>query len=252
MKKLIAGNWKMNLGADEVKQLCYDLQMKMTADLSEYADFLICPSYLYVGACVKQLHGSAISVGVQDCSAQDNGAHTGDVSASMAKDIGASHVILGHSERRADHGETDDMVQAKAVKVHEQDLIAVICVGETEAEREAGKEKDVVKAQVLGSLPDTATSGNTVIAYEPVWAIGTGKTASAEDAGDMHVFIRSILAEKFDDPQTVHILYGGSMKPANAADLLAMPNIDGGLVGGASLKADSFLGIAQSAIDAGV
>lgn len=243
MKKLIAGNWKMNLNRAEANKLINALKNADTASV----DYLVCPPFVYLDDVVKTLSGTNIAVGAQDCAAQDNGAHTGDISAAMLADIGVTHVILGHSERRTDHKESDDLVKQKAIKAHETGLTAIICVGETETQRDNGDEQSVVKQQLLNSLPATATSANTVIAYEPVWAIGTGKTAQATDVKEMHGFIREILAQRFDDPQNVRILYGGSMKPENAGELLATPNVDGGLIGGASLSADSFTAIGNAA-----
>lgn len=240
MKKLIAGNWKMNMTLDTAIALAKDI----TAQAGQaQADYLICPPFIYLDRIAAIVEGSAVNLGAQDCSFNDNGAHTGDISAAMIKDIGATYVILGHSERRTDHGETDDIVHQKAARAHEHELTTIICVGETNEQREQGVEQDVVAAQLKGALPSSVTSTNTVIAYEPVWAIGTGKTATPEDAGSMHSFIREQLGAQFDDPENVRILYGGSMKPENATALLSMPNIDGGLIGGASLKAKSFVRI---------
>ena len=184
---------------------------------------------------------AVISVGGQDCSAETAGAYTGDISAPMLADAGASYVILGHSERRQGHGETDAMVAAKATAAHAAGLVAIICVGETEAEREAGKQLDVVAAQVKGSLPPGAKPENTVIAYEPIWAIGTGKTATAEDVRAMHAHLRALAGEG------MRLLYGGSVKPANAGEILHTDNVDGVLVGGASLVAADFVAIARAA-----
>ncbi len=214
----------------------------------ERCEFVVCPSMLHIGAVRHAtITNDYVAFGAQDCSAEGGGAHTGDISAEMIKDAKCSHVILGHSERRQDHGETDALIAAKATKAHEHDLTTIICVGETDAQRGAGEEKTVVEAQLKGSIPSSATAENTVIAYEPVWAIGTGKTASAEDVADMHAFIREKLQDSLANPENVRILYGGSMKPENAEDLLATPNVDGGLIGGASLRAEDFLAIALKA-----
>jgi triosephosphate isomerase len=245
MKKLIAGNWKMNLNKAEIKTLLGDIKAQLKD--SENTDYLVCPPYVYLDMVVQGLQGTPIAVGAQDCTLNDNGAYTGDISAAMLKDIGAQFVILGHSERRTHHKENSALISKKAQKAHALDLISIICVGETLAQRETGQEQETVKQQLLDSLPNTATSHNTIIAYEPVWAIGTGKTASPEDVQAMHGFIRTTLAQHFDGPQNVHILYGGSMKPENAKALLATPNVDGGLIGGASLKADHFLAIGNAA-----
>ncbi len=245
MKKLIAGNWKMNLNRQESVNLAEDLRSGLPK--SPAAEYVVCPPHVYLHEVIKALEGSALAVGAQDCSAFDDGAYTGEVSAGMLKDIGCKYVILGHSERRQYHSETDELVAQKAAKAHEQGLITIICVGETGGEREKGQEQEVVGRQLRNSLPDCATYKNTVIAYEPVWAIGTGKTAAPQDAGTMHSFIRQRLQAEADGGDLFRILYGGSMKPENAADLLSTANIDGGLIGGASLKADQFIAIAKSA-----
>jgi triosephosphate isomerase (TIM) len=245
MKKLIAGNWKMNLNAREAVSLAEDLRSGLPK--SHAAEYLVCPPHVYLAEVGKAVEGSGIALGAQDCSAHAEGAYTGEISPEMLKDIGCTYVILGHSERRQHHKETDAQVAAKAAKAHEFGLIAIICVGETLEEREKGQEKDVVAKQLKGSLPQSATYKNTVIAYEPVWAIGTGKTATPVDAGAMHDFIRQKLQNEADSADLFRILYGGSMKPENAADLLATANIDGGLIGGASLRADQFIAIAESA-----
>jgi triosephosphate isomerase (TIM) len=242
MKKLIAGNWKMNLDLAGAAALAGDISGHPDYPATSKAcDLLICPPFPYLGR-LNLVPG--LSLGAQDCAAEDNGAYTGDVSARMLKDLGCAYVILGHSERRQHHGETDAHVAAKAAKAHEHGLIAIICIGETWEEREKGQAQDVVGRHLRDSLPPSATSGNTVIAYEPVWAIGTGKTATPKDAGEMHAFIRGRLP---GPAAKGRILYGGSIKPENAAELLAMPDIDGGLIGGASLKADQFISIAKSA-----
>lgn len=188
-----------------------------------------------------------VAIGGQDCHANVNGAHTGDVSAEMIVDLGGSYVIVGHSERRTDHGEGDATVKAKAEAALRAGLVAVVCVGETEAERRGGETLDVLARQVSGSLPDGATVTNTVIAYEPVWAIGTGLTPSTDDIVEAHAGIRETAAGQIDDVANLRILYGGSVKPGNAAELLALDGVDGALVGGASLKAADFLAIAAAA-----
>ncbi len=207
--------------------------------LLEQNEFLVCPPYPYL-VPVKAELTQAVALGAQDCAMKDNGAHTGDVSAEMLKDISCSYVILGHSERRHDHQEQDGYIAAKAAQAHRAGLKTIICVGETEEQREQGIQEEVVGEQIRDSLPSHVTAENTVIAYEPVWAIGTGKTATPEDIATMHSFIRGQLEDK-----EIRILYGGSMKPGNAAEILAIPNVNGGLIGGASLKADDFLGIAK-------
>lgn len=250
MKKLIAGNWKMNGSVQDNAALIDDISTQIKNDLSllEHCDFLVCPPHVYLAACVTSTSSdNYVKVGGQDSSAHNSGAYTGETSPAMLKDIGCRYVILGHSERREYHSESDALVHKKAALAHEQALITIICVGETELERDEGREEDVVGQQLLASLPESATSENTVIAYEPVWAIGTGKTASVGDVAKMHSFIRNKLKERLADSENMRILYGGSMKPENAQDLLATPNVDGGLIGGASLKADQFVAIARAA-----
>ncbi|MTI45718.1 triosephosphate isomerase [Roseibium hamelinense] len=246
IKPLVAGNWKMNglkAALGEFSKLCEHA----SADLAAATDLMICPPATLLGAMAASAQETAISVGGQDCHMAEKGAHTGDISAEMLADSGAVAVIVGHSERRADHGETDDTVAAKAQAAWRAGLGAIICVGETEAERKAGKAIEVVSGQLAGSVPVGATADNTVIAYEPVWAIGTGLTPTAEDVREMHESIRKTLAARFKEHgEGMRILYGGSVKPANAAELLAVPNVNGALVGGASLKADDFLGIAAA------
>lgn len=251
MKKLIAGNWKMNGDTASARGLTEDIA-KLTKgqedNLQEKCDLLVCPPFLHL-SIVKDVinHTNApLMLGGQNCSDKDNGAVTGEISADMLADFGCSHVILGHSERRQYSGESDGLIAAKAAKAHKAGLVAIICVGEQEVDRDAGRHLDVVGGQLAGSLPDTATAQNTVIAYEPVWAIGTGKTATPDDVKEMHSFIRKKLQERLEDFELIRILYGGSMKPENAAELLATPNVDGGLIGGASLKAEQFLGIANA------
>lgn len=250
MKKLIAGNWKMNGSKAEAISLAQDLAalVKNDLDILQRADLLVCPPFLHIEAVQKAIGSSGLSAGVQDCAQNSNGAHTGDISASMIKDIGCEYVILGHSERRTNHQESDAVIAQKAIIAHENNLMTIICVGETEEERSQGREKDVIGLQLDQSIPEeTAVENNIVIAYEPVWAIGTGKTASPEDVADMHAFIRAKLESRFTEGNTIRILYGGSMKPENAKALLSTPNVDGGLIGGASLKADQFIAIAKEA-----
>jgi len=214
------------------------------------ADVLICPPATLLGMAAGLVGGTGISVGGQDCHVSEAGAHTGDISAAMLKDVGCSHVIVGHSERRADHGETDATVRAKASAAIEAGLIPIICIGETDAQREAGKTLDVIATQLRGSLPQGALAHNTVIAYEPVWAIGTGKVATPDQAQDVHRAIRRDLGA-FLGPQAaaqIRILYGGSMKPGNAQSLLALEDVDGGLIGGASLQLDDFIAIIEAAL----
>lgn len=204
-------------------------------------EVLLCPPATLIARMAEVAKGSALKVGGQDCHAEASGAHTGDISAGMLADAGASHVILGHSERRADHGETDSAVRAKAEAAQAAGLVALICVGETEAERDAGRELDVIGAQLAGSVPDTANGADTVIAYEPVWAIGSGRTPTEEQIAAVHRFLRDALEARFGESgSSFRLLYGGSVKPANAAQIFAIPDVDGALVGGASLKATDF------------
>jgi triosephosphate isomerase (TIM) len=190
---------------------------------------------------------SPIQIGAQDCHPGASGAHTGDISAEMLADAGATAVIVGHSERRADHGETDALVRQKAEAAWRAALIAIVCVGETQGQRDAGQALEVVGRQLAGSLPEGTTAANLVVAYEPVWAIGTGRTPTPQDVQDVHGFIRDELSERFkEEGNKIRILYGGSVKPSNAAELMAVPNVNGALIGGASLKATDFLAIAAA------
>ena len=244
-RPLIAGNWKMN----GLKASGAELQaiIAASAPVARKADLLICPPATLVQAFATRARGSAVAIGGQDCHAAESGAHTGDVSAEMLKDAGAWFVIVGHSERRADHGEQDSDVKAKVLAAWRAGLTAIACVGETQAERDAGKTLDVVGRQLAGSLPDGATAKTLVIAYEPVWAIGTGLTPTVSDVEQVHGFIRETLKKRFgEEGGVMRILYGGSVKPSNAAELLAVPNVNGALIGGASLKAADFLAIASA------
>jgi triosephosphate isomerase len=235
-RKLAAGNWKMNgttASLSEVSGL-------MAAHPEPGCEVLLCPPATLVTAMAALAKGK-IAVGGQDCHANAAGAHTGDIAAVMLKDAGASHVIVGHSERRADHAETSEMVRAKAEAAHAAGLVAVICLGESEAQRDAGDTLDVIGQQLFASTPDGATGMNTVIAYEPIWAIGTGRTPTLAQIAEVHDFIRSELIGRFGvEGGLMRLLYGGSVKPSNAAEIFATPNVDGALVGGASLKAADF------------
>jgi triosephosphate isomerase (TIM) len=245
MRQLIAGNWKMNgLRADAIT-----LAQGIRAGAQGMAgDLLVCPPFTVIEAVAKVLEGSTVAVGGQDCHAAQQGAHTGEISAAMLRDAGATSVILGHSERRQDHGETDELVREKVLAAVEAGLVPIVCVGETEEQRASGQETEVVGWQLAGSLPKPFSG---VVAYEPVWAIGTGKTATDQDVATMHAFIREELVRQFGEAgHRIRILYGGSMRPANAAALLAVPHVGGGLIGGASLKADDFLAIARAAREA--
>ncbi|MFC7332055.1 triose-phosphate isomerase [Rhodocista pekingensis] len=245
-RPLIAGNWKMNGLRADGTALARDLAGRLTAAGAAGFDLLVCPPATLLHAVGEVLAGSGVALGGQDCHAAEKGAHTGDVSAWMLADLGCSHVIVGHSERRHDHGEDDATVRAKAAAAHKAGLTAIICVGETEAERDAGDAETVVARQLEGSIPQGASAADTVIAYEPVWAIGTGRTPTVADIAAMHGMIRHRLHGLVASPDSVRILYGGSMKPGNAAEIMAVADVDGGLVGGASLKADDFWQIALS------
>lgn len=246
MRQLAAGNWKMNGVTASLSEI-EALKQHLKAEPAN-CDVMICPPATLVMACAEAAAGSPIQVGGQDCHAKTSGAHTGDVSAQMLADAGATAVIVGHSERRADHGETNEQVRAKAEAAHAAGLMAVICLGETLKQREAGETLAVVHDQLQHSLPTGATGANTVIAYEPVWAIGTGRSATPQDAAEVHAEIRRVLGEMRGEEEAAGtlILYGGSVKPGNAAELLALEDIDGALVGGASLKAEDFWGIARA------
>lgn len=240
MRKLAAGNWKMNGTADALGEISALAQ----AFPDPGCDVLICPPATLLDRLSKRADGTAIATGGQDAHTAMSGAHTGDTSAEMLADAGATYVILGHSERRADHGESDALINAKTKAAWDARLIAVVCVGETLDERETGRTIDVVSAQLQGSLPDGATGENTVVAYEPVWAIGTGKVPTLEEIGAVHDDIRERLKARFGDTANgIRLLYGGSVKPSNATDIFAVSNVDGALVGGASLKAADFGGI---------
>ena len=235
---LAAGNWKMNGMTADVAEI---KAMIPIADESD-CDVLICPPATLAAGFAAASNGTNLAIGGQDCHAADAGAHTGDTSAVSLADIGATHVIVGHSERRTDHGETDEDVRQKALAAWSAGLIAIICVGETEAERDAGRALDVVRAQMNGSIPDGATGANTVVAYEPVWAIGTGRVPGIGDITSVHDDMRATLIAQIgaEEAEGVRLLYGGSVKGSNAADIFAISNVDGGLVGGASLKAADF------------
>ncbi len=236
MKKLAAGNWKMNGSAAALSQV----QALLAAHPAPSCEMLLCPPATLIAQMSAAARGSTLKIGGQDCHPKPSGAHTGDLSAPLLKDAGASHVILGHSERRADHLETDALVRAKAEAALATGLITIICVGETEAQRDAGQTLNIIGAQLTASLPDTATAATVVIAYEPVWAIGTGRTPTLGQIAEVHAFLRARLTERFPDAAQMRLLYGGSVKPSNAAEIFAVPHVDGALVGGASLLAADF------------
>lgn len=238
MKPLIAGNWKMNGMSSSVQEV-EKLIGLFSGAIPDDLEILICPPATLIGLFSSEFSDKGVAVGGQDCHAKAFGAHTGDISAEMLADAGAAYVIVGHSERRADHGERDADVRAKAAAAWRAGLTPIICVGETEAERRKGREKEVVGLQLAGSIPDA--NEDYVVAYEPVWAIGTGLTPTNEDIADMHGFIRSRVGSG------VRILYGGSVKPSNARDILDLANVNGALVGGASLKADDLAAIIRAA-----
>ena len=240
-RKLVAGNWKMN---GTLAQLAELDAIAAAATANPGVDVAICPPFTLIApAC-----GKGVAIGAQNAHANAKGAHTGDVSAAMLKEAGATLVIVGHSERRADHGEDDATVRAKAEAVIAAGLIAIVCVGETEAERDAGRAEAVVETQLAGSVPPAATAAQLVVAYEPVWAIGTGRTPTVADVEAMHRAIRARLKALLGgEADGVRILYGGSVKPSNAAELMAVPNVDGALVGGASLTAADFVPIIEGA-----
>jgi triosephosphate isomerase len=245
MRKLAAGNWKMNgLKADGLA-----LAREIVARARQAApacDLLLCPPATLLAPVAAAIAGSSVALGGQNCHAAEKGAHTGEISAAMLKDAGCAYVILGHSERRTDQGETDAEVQAKAVAVHKVGLCSIICIGETLAQRDAGETLGVIARQIAGSLPEGLDSGALVVAYEPVWAIGTGRTPTTQQVGEVHGHIRRLLAGKAKDAGAVRILYGGSVKPENAKELMRMPDVDGALVGGASLVAADFWAIAEA------
>lgn len=250
MKKLIMGNWKMNGTRDDARALISEIVNGLDGhdDVLEKCKLVVCPPFLHISDVRHALYGfPSIRLGAQDASAYDNGAQTGDISAEMLQDAGCQYVILGHSERRQYQQESNALIAQKAALVLKYDMSPVICVGETQEERDSGKAKDIVAEQLKSSMPDVGTFEKITIAYEPVWAIGTGKTATPEDAGEMHAFIREQLKSLTPDASKIRILYGGSMKPENAADLLSNADIDGGLIGGASLKANDFIAIARAA-----
>jgi triosephosphate isomerase (TIM) len=247
--KLIVGNWKMNGLTADSQERAAKLASSMKGHKSLPFHMVLCPPATQISTVAAALKGSAIKWGGQDCHAEASGAFTGDVSAAMLKDLGCSYVIVGHSERRQLHQETSAMVAAKAKAAHAAGLIAIICVGETDAERTAGKADKIVTEQLKESIPDTATMENTVIAYEPVWAIGTGKVASQDDIKHMHALIRTKVNEKVKNSAWLPLLYGGSVKGGNAGEILHLANVDGVLVGGASLKAEEFWSIAQASAE---
>ena len=244
---LIAGNWKMNGVTATLGEI--EAIARGSVALDGRVSLAVCPPTTLLALAARTIGDVPLRLGAQDCHPAESGAHTGDVSAEMVADLGAGYIIVGHSERRADHDEGDTAVNAKAQAAWRAGLTAIVCVGETEAERKAGRASDVVGQQLAASVPDGAAAANVIVAYEPVWAIGTGLTPTTDDVAEMHAFMRARLIERFGaDANGIRLLYGGSVKPGNAAELLAVENVDGALVGGASLKADDFLGIANAVI----
>ncbi|TRW95789.1 triose-phosphate isomerase [Paracoccus sp. M683] len=238
-RRLAAGNWKMN---GDLAQLA-EVDILLHDHPAPGCDVLICPPAVLIHPMKARIGDGGIAVGGQDCHSAASGAHTGDISAGQLRDAGATHVILGHSERRTDHGETDTHIAAKAAAAWQAGLVAVICVGESEAQRDAGETLAVIAAQLAGSVPDGATAANTVIAYEPIWAIGTGRTPTNAQIAEVHGLIRNQMTERFAEGPDMTLLYGGSVKPGNAAEIFAIDHVNGALVGGASLKAADFGGI---------
>ena len=242
-RKVAAGNWKMN----GLKASIAEIEDLKTSTKGATCDVIICPPATLVAA-LANVSGDII-IGGQDCHWNETGAHTGNISAEMLKDAGAGAVILGHSERRADHGETNAEVNKKTMAAWRAGLQAIVCVGETEAQRDAGETLDIIGGQLDGSAPDDTTAENTIVAYEPVWAIGTGRTPTLDEVAEVHDFLRGKLIARFGDKigNGVRLLYGGSVKPTNASEIFSVSNVDGGLVGGASLKASDFSGIVAAA-----
>ena len=242
-RKLVAGNWKMNGSLQQLGELA---AISAAARQASGVDVAVCPPFTLIAPAVARSGG--LPIGAQDCHFAASGAHTGNVSAAMLKEVGARLVVVGHSERRADQGESDEIVRRKAEAALALGLQTIVCLGESEAEREAGRAIDRCSAQLAGSIPDLAGEAELVIAYEPIWAIGTGRTATCEDVGEIHKVIRTVLVDRFGDAGArIRILYGGSVRGDNAAELFAVDDVDGALVGGASLTAAQFVPIIEAA-----
>ncbi len=243
IRPLIAGNWKMNgLKASSAE---FEAMIAGAPALAAKADLLVCPPATLIAGFADKAKGTKVAVGAQDCHPKGSGAHTGDLSAEMLADAGAVAIIVGHSERRADHGESDTLVRQKAEAAWRAGLAAIVCIGETQKQRDTGQTLHICGGHLKGSLPDGATAANLVVAYEPVWAIGTGLTPTTQDVEQVHRFIRGVLTDRFKaEGGRIRILYGGSVKPSNARELMAVANVNGALIGGASLKAADFLAIA--------
>jgi len=249
IKPLVAGNWKMNGLTSDLGELTA-MAAAFTPELQEKIDLLVCVPATLLFRASETTTATPLAIGAQDCHQNASGAHTGDVSTAMIEDAGGTAVIVGHSERRTDHSETNETVLAKAQAGLAQGLCTIVCIGETEEHRKSGATLEILKDQLAGSLPESWEKGQLVVAYEPVWAIGTGLTPTAEDVAEAHAFMRSELVSQFGtNGNKIRLLYGGSVKPANAKELMGIENVDGALVGGASLKAEDFLGIAAAYLD---
>jgi triosephosphate isomerase len=248
-KKIVAGNWKMNMNLQEGVALAKELNEALTADKPN-CGVIICTPFIHLASVAQILDQNIIGLGAENCADKEKGAYTGEVSADMVKSTGAQYVILGHSERREYYNETPEILKEKVQLALKNNLKVIFCIGETLAEREANKQNEVVKAELEGSVFNLSAEEfkNIVIAYEPIWAIGTGKTATSDQAEEIHAYIRSIVAEKYGNEvaEDTSILYGGSCKPSNAKELFAKPNVDGGLIGGASLAVDKFMPIIEA------
>lgn len=247
-KTLIAGNWKMNGLAEDGAALAKSIAQEVKKAARKDCEFLVCPPFTLLASVKKAIKGSRVMLGAQDCHFAASGAHTGDISPVMLKDLGCQYVIVGHSERRTAHYETNSLINKKASAAINSGLKVIVCIGETEEEKAAGRTIEICTAQINGSVPDEATAQNLVIAYEPVWAIGTGRTPTTAEVEEVHATIRKVIAKKLGraNANKMRILYGGSMKPSNARELLALPDVDGGLIGGASLKVADFMAIAEA------
>lgn len=245
-RKLVAGNWKMNGLAAALSELASVAHA--APNFGDRVDVLLCPPATLLHKA-SEIAGDALKIGGQTCHPAEKGAHTGEISAEMLADAGARYVIVGHSERRADNGESDSDVASRATAAIRAGLTPIVCVGETEAERDSGRTLDILGGQIDGSIPEDLNISALVVAYEPVWAIGTGRTPSADDVREVHAFLRSRLASRFgaEAAASIPLLYGGSVKPENAAELLSVADVDGALVGGASLKASDFIAICEAA-----
>jgi triosephosphate isomerase (TIM) len=248
-QSLVAGNWKMHGSQASIEQLLTGLTRNLPGFSGSGTEVVVCPTYVHIAQAVASTAGSVIEVGAQDCSHMSSGAYTGEVAAVMLREAGCQWLVLGHSERRQYHGESDDLVAAKLTAAIEAGLSPIVCVGETREQRESGDAQSVVASQLQGAIRDQASLAGLVIAYEPVWAIGTGLTATPREAQDMHEYIRQCLANEAGvDASTTRILYGGSVKGSNASELFAQPDIDGALVGGAALIVEDFLAIIKAAV----